>query len=184
MWYLLGIMYAYDSVHIGKTQDGGCDGLIKIIAVGKMKDKALLMQMEMYTKRLRPFTKLGVIEVDDEANAKCNHMADNEQLKEKEGARVLSQIRDSEYVILLDLWGEMLSSEQFADTIEKLQTYQGSTITFVIAGSLGPGKNICQRSNYRWKLSPLTFTHQMTRVLVMEQIYRAFMIQHHNPYHK
>lgn len=158
--------------------------MIKIVAVGKIKEKAVRAQIEEYEKRLRPFTKLEIIEVNDEMAPQNNSDAQNEVVKEKEGERLLSKIREQEYVILLDLWGEMLSSEKFSAKIAKLQTYTTPDITFVIAGSLGPGKNILQRANYRWKLSDLTFTHQMTRVLVLEQIYRAFMIQNHNPYHK
>ena len=158
--------------------------MIKIIAVGKIKEKALRMQIEEYEKRLRPFTKLEMIEVADEIAPQSNSDAQNEQVKDKEAQRIIAKIKDTDYVILLDLWGEMLNSEGFADKLDKLQTYENSNITFVIAGSLGPGKDIYHRCNYRWKLSDLTFTHQMSRVLVLEQIYRAYMINHHNPYHK
>lgn len=158
--------------------------MIKIVAVGKIKEKAMCQQIEEYVKRLRPFTKIEIIEVPDEIAPQQNSDAQNEQVKTKEGERILSKIKEQEYVILLDLWGEMLSSEKFAKKIEQLQTYQSSHITFVIAGSLGPGKNVYQRVNYRWKLSDLTFTHQMTRLLVLEQVYRAYMINHNNPYHK
>lgn len=158
--------------------------MIKIVAVGKIKEKAVRAQIEEYEKRLRPFTKLEIIEVNDEMAPQNNSDAQNEAVKEKEGERLLSKIKDQEYVILLDLWGEMLSSEKFSAKIANLQTYTTPDITFVIAGSLGPGKNIYKRANYRWKLSDLTFTHQMTRVLVLEQIYRSFMIQNNNPYHK
>lgn len=158
--------------------------MIKIVAVGKIKETYVRAQIEEYEKRLRPFTKLDIIEVAEENAPQSNSEAQNAQVKEKEGERLLSKIRDGEYVILLDLWGEMLSSEEFAKKTERLQTYRSPNLTFVIAGSLGPGKNILQRCDYRWKLSALTFTHQMTRVLVLEQIYRAFMIRNHNPYHK
>ena len=158
--------------------------MIKIIAVGKIKEKALRMQIEEYEKRLRPFTKLEITEVNDEIAPQSNSEAQNEQVKDKEGERILIKIKEQEYVILLDLWGEMLDSEGFAKKIEQVQIYQNSTITFVIAGSLGPSKDVVKRANYRWKLSDLTFTHQMTRVLVLEQIYRAFMIQNNNPDHK
>ncbi|MEG0469970.1 23S rRNA (pseudouridine(1915)-N(3))-methyltransferase RlmH [Amedibacillus sp. YH-ame6] len=158
--------------------------MIKIVAVGKLKEKALRMQIEEYEKRLRPFTKLEIIEVSDENAPQTNSEAQNEQVKEKEGERILSKIKENEYVILLDLWGDMLNSEAFAKKIANVQTYESSNLTFVIAGSLGPGKVVYERCNYRWKLSDLTFTHQMTRVLVLEQIYRAFMIQNNNPYHK
>lgn len=158
--------------------------MIKIVAVGKIKEKALRMQIEEYEKRLRPFTKLEIIEVGDEMAPNNNSDAQNEQVKDKEGERILSKIKENEYVILLDLWGEMLNSEGFAKKIEQLQTYKSSNLTFVIAGSLGPSKSVYKRCNYRWKLSDLTFTHQMSRVLVLEQIYRAFMICNNNPYHK
>lgn len=158
--------------------------MIKIVAVGKIKEKAVRAQIEEYCKRLKPFTKLEIIEVNDEIAPQSNSDAENQAVKEKEGERLLAKIKDQEYVILLDLWGEMLSSETFAKKIDQLQTYQSSNITFVIAGSLGPGQNVYKRANYRWKLSDLTFTHQMTRVLVLEQVYRAFMIMNNNPYHK
>ena len=158
--------------------------MIKIVAVGKIKEKAVRAQIDEYCKRLKPFTKLEIIEVNDEIAPQSNSEAENQAVKEKEGERLLAKIKDQEYVILLDLWGEMLSSETFAKKIDQLQTYQSSQITFVIAGSLGPGQNVYKRANYRWKLSDLTFTHQMTRVLVLEQVYRAFMIMNNNPYHK
>lgn len=158
--------------------------MIKIIAVGKIKEKAVRAQIEEYEKRLRPFTKLEIVEVNDEMAPQTNSDAQNEIVKDKEGERLLSKIKDNEYVILLDLWGVMLSSETFSEKMDKLQTYETSNVTFVIAGSLGPSKAVVNRSNYRWKLSDLTFTHQMTRVLMLEQIYRSYMIQHHNPYHK
>ncbi len=158
--------------------------MIKIVAVGKIKEKFVKAQIAEYEKRLKPFTKLEIIEVNDEVAPQSNSEAENAMVKEKEGERLLSKIKDQEFVILLDLWGEMVNSEEFAKKIEHIQTYQSSHITFVIAGSLGPGKNVLNRANWRWKLSDLTFTHQMTRVLVLEQIYRSFMILNNNPYHK
>ena len=158
--------------------------MIKIIAVGKIKEKALRAQIEEYEKRLRPFTNLEIIEVNDEVAPQSNSDSQNNQVKKKEGERILAKIKEQEYVILLDLWGEMVDSEQFSKKLDQLQTYQTSNLTFVIAGSLGPGRNVYDRCNWKWKLSDLTFTHQMTRVLVLEQIYRAFMIQNNNPYHK
>ena len=158
--------------------------MIKIVAVGKLKEKALRMLMEEYEKRLRPFTKLEIVEVADEHAPQTNSEAENELVKEKEGERLLGKIKDQDYVILLDLWGEMMDSVAFAKKLTAIQTYQSSVITFVIAGSLGPSKAVTDRADDRWKLSDLTFTHQMTRVLVLEQIYRGFMINHNNPYHK
>lgn len=158
--------------------------MIKLLVVGKIKEKALRMQIEEYEKRLRPFTKLEMIEVGDEIAPQTNSDAENELVKDREGDKLLAKIKDQEYVILLDLWGDMIDSVAFSKKLDQIQTYQSSNITFIIAGSLGPSQAVLKRSNYRWKLSDLTFTHQMTRVLVLEQIYRAFMIMNNNPYHK
>ena len=158
--------------------------MIKILAVGKIKEKAMLALIDEYRKRLSPFTKVEIVEVSDEHAPQTNSDAENELVKEKEGKRLLAQIKENEFVILLDLWGKMFDSEGFAKKIDQLQTQGNSTLVFVIAGSLGPSKEIVDRSNLRWKLSDLTFTHQMTRLLVLEQIYRAYMINNHRPYHK
>ena len=125
--------------------------MIKIVAVGKLKEKALRMQIEEYEKRLRPFTKLEIIEVPDENAPQSNSEAENEIVKDKEGERLLSKIKDGEYVILLDLWGEMIDSIAFAKKLESIQIYQSPNITFVIAGSLGPSKDVVKRADYRWK---------------------------------
>ena len=158
--------------------------MIKIVAVGKIKEKFVKQHIDEYVKRLTPFSKLEIIEVNEENIPQNNSEALNQQAKEKEGEYLLAKIKDNEYVILLDLWGEMIDSVKFAKKLEQIQTYQSSNITFVIAGSLGPGQNIYKRCNYRLKLSDMTFTHQMTRVILLEQIYRAYMIKNNNPYHK
>ena len=157
--------------------------MIRIICIGKMKDKALQMLEEEYEKRLKAFTKIEIIEIRDESNERAEREKEAAIAKEKEGERALSQIKDGEFVILLDLHGSHWNSETFA---EKLGTWQAasSTLTFVIAGSLGPSPALIARANARWKLSDLTFTHLMTRVLVLEQIYRAFMILNGRKYHK
>ena len=149
--------------------------MIRIICIGKMKDKALHMLEEEYEKRLKAFSKIEIIEVRDEPNERIE--------REKEGERALSQIKDGEFVILLDLHGSHWDSETFAEKLGSWQT-AASTLTFVIAGSLGPSPALIARANARWKLSDLTFTHLMTRVLVLEQIYRAFMILNGRKYHK
>ena len=153
--------------------------MIRIVCIGKMKDKALHMLEEEYIKRLKAFSKVEVVEVRDEPNERIEREKEAALAKEKEGERALAQIKDSEFVILLDLHGSHYDSETFA---EKLGSWQSasSNLTFVIAGSLGPSPAL----NTRWKLSDLTFTHLMTRVLVLEQIYRAFMILNGRKYHK
>ncbi len=158
--------------------------MIKIVAVGKIKEKFVKDYINEYVKRLKAFTKVEIIEVNEEIIPQNNSQAQNEQAKEKEGQALLAKIKDGEYVVLLDLWGEMLDSVAFSKKLEQIQTYHASTITFVIAGSLGPGQNVYKRANYRLKLSDMTFTHQMTRVILLEQVYRGYMIKNNNPYHK
>ena len=157
---------------------------MKLITVGKLKDKALTALVDEYVKRLKPYEKVDILEVADMMAPESNSDAQNEQVKKIEGERVLSKIKENEYVILLDLWGESISSEQLAAKIEKIYTYQSSNLTFVIGGSLGLSPELVKRADFRWKLSDCTFTHQMVRVLVLEQFYRATMINRHMPYHK
>lgn len=158
--------------------------MIKIIAIGRIKEKAMQQLINEYMKRLQPYTKLEIIEVNDEPAPQSNSDAQNELVKEKEGQRVLDKIKDQEYVILLDVAGRMIDSEQLAEKLSQIQTYQSSDITFVIGGSLGLSKQLIQRSNLRLKLSDMTFPHQIVRLLILEQIYRAYKINHHEPYHK
>ncbi len=157
---------------------------MKLITVGKLKDKALTALVDEYVKRLKPYEKVEILEVADMMAPESNSDAQNEQVKKIEGERVLSKIKENEYVILLDLWGESISSEQLAAKIEKIYTYHSSNLTFVIGGSLGLSPELVKRADFRWKLSDCTFTHQMVRVLVLEQFYRATMINRHMPYHK
>lgn len=158
--------------------------MIKVIGVGKIKEKALKSLIDEYIKRLNAYTKIEVIEVNDEAALDKFSDAENKKVMDIEGERVLKKIKDKEYVILLDLHGEMLSSEQLATKLNSIQTYNSSDITFVIGGSLGVSDALVKRSQLRWKLSDLTFTHQMVRVLILEQIYRAYKINNNETYHK
>lgn len=156
---------------------------ISIIAIGKMKDKSLDTLTKEYVKRLQAFAKTEVIEVRDEANDHADREAEAREIRDKEAARALEKIKDSAFVILLDLHGQEWSSEEFAEHLSAWQM-KSSNLVFVIAGSLGPGEALVKRANVRWKLSDLTFTHLMTRVLVLEQIYRGFMIGAGRSYHK
>lgn len=158
--------------------------MIKIVAVGKCKEKDLVNCIKEYQKRLQPYCKLQIIEVEEQMAPQGNSAAQNEEIKLKEGRSLLAKIKDDEYVILLDLHGNMLSSEKFADKMQEIMTYKTSNITFVIGGSLGLSKEILDRANYRWKFSDLTFTHQMCRYILIEQIYRSFKIMRNEPYHK
>ncbi len=156
---------------------------VTVLCIGHMKDKALANLQNEYIKRLQAFCRAEVVEVKDEANTHADRPGEAELIKEKEAAHALERIRPSDFCILLDLHGKEWSSEGFAAELDRWQQ-RSSNLVFVIAGSLGPGKALLDRADCRWKLSDLTFTHLMTRVLVLEQIYRGFMIRAGRAYHK
>lgn len=152
--------------------------MLKLICVGKVKDASLKALIDDYQKRIQKYHKLEVIEVKDEP------IRDNEkEVLDIEASRIMSKIDKDDYVILLDLHGESLDSVSFAKKIDKLFVSY-SKITFVIGGSLGLGEEVRKRANYRLKLSDMTFLHQMTRLIILEQIYRCFKILNHETYHK
>lgn len=157
--------------------------MITILAIGKMKDRALQSLEAEYKKRISPFHRVEILELKDEANEHMDRESEVRLVMEKEGERALAKLRPSDFVVLLDLHGREWTSEEFAG---KLRSWQesGKNIVFVIAGSLGPSPALVKRADLRWKLSPLTFTHLMTRVILLEQIYRACMILQGRPYHK
>lgn len=158
--------------------------MIKIVCVGKIKEKATAELIQEYAKRLGAYCTLKIEEVADEATLQNNSEALNEQVKKKEGERILGRIKEKEYVILLDLKGKMLSSEELSGKVEELFAEGKPDLTFVIGGSLGVSEEVIARADFRWQLSQLTFPHQLVRVLLLEQIYRAFKIMKHEPYHK
>lgn len=158
--------------------------MIRVVACGKVKEPFMKKGIAEYVKRIMPYEKIEVIEVEDEKAPENNSEADNIKVKDKEGERMLKKISDQEYVILLDLKGEQLDSVAFANKIDKIHTSGKNKITFVIGGSLGVSDALIQRANYRWCLSKATFPHQLCRMLVLEQIYRAFRILKNEPYHK
>lgn len=152
--------------------------MIKLVCVGKIKDNHLKALIDDYVKKINHYHKLEVIEVKDEA------IGDNEEeVLNKEGQRVLNKINKDEYVILMDLHGQTIDSLKFAKKIDKLFVSY-SKITFVIGGSLGLSKELRERANEAIKLSDLTFLHQMTRLILLEQIYRSYKINNHETYHK
>ncbi len=158
--------------------------MIRIIAVGKIKESWMKMGISEYLKRLIAYEKIEIVEVEDEKTLETNSQQQNEIVKNKEGQRLLKRIKDNEYVILLDLAGKQRSSEQLAQKIASLYVQGNSSLCFVIGGSLGISKAVIQRANDRWCLSLLTFPHQLVRLFLLEQIYRSFRILHHEPYHK
>ena len=152
--------------------------MIKIICVGKIKDKHLSSLIDDYIKKINKYHKLEVIEVKDEA------INDNEDIVlNSEGSRVLSKINDNDYVILMDLHGKAIDSISFARKIDKL-FISYPKIVFVIGGSLGLSDELRNRANEAIKLSDLTFLHNMSRLILVEQIYRSFKILNNETYHK
>lgn len=149
--------------------------MIKIICVGKLKEKYFTSAINEYMKRLSKYTKINIMEIPDEANV--------EKALKVEGEKILSKISDDEYVIALDIAGESLSSLEFAKKIDKLFN-NNSKLTFVIGGSYGLSGEVKKRSNYLLSFSKMTFPHQMFRVILLEQIYRAYKINNNESYHK
>ena len=152
--------------------------MIKVIAIGKVKDKHLSALIDDYIKKIQRYHKIEVIEVKDEP------ITDNEKaVLDKEGQRALDKIDAGEYVILLDLHGKSIDSVSLEEKIDSLFNSH-PRITFVIGGSLGLSEKLRERANEKIRLSDLTFLHQMTRLILLEQIYRSFKILNHETYHK
>lgn len=158
--------------------------MIRILSVGKVKDAWLREGIREYTRRIQPYEAVEIAEVRDEKAPESNSPADNEAVKNTEGERILKQIKDMDYVILLDLAGKPLDSVKLSEKIERIHTGGKNRIDFVIGGSLGVSEALRKRADFAWKLSDNTFPHQLCRLIVLEQIYRAFRILNHEPYHK
>ena len=157
---------------------------ITLITVGKIKEKFFEDAIKEYSKRLSRYCKLEVLQVADEKTPEGASEAVELQIKEKEGQRILSLIRDDAYVIALAIEGKMLGSEELAEKIEKLGVGGVSQIVFVIGGSLGLSSQVMKRADYALSFSRMTFPHQLMRVVLLEQIYRSYRIMNHQPYHK
>lgn len=142
------------------------------------------MGIEEYTKRLGSYAKMELIEVADEKAPENLSDADMEIVKKKEGDRILAKIGADTYVIALAIEGKMKSSEQLATDIESLMTYGKSKIAFVIGGSLGLHEEVMKRSDEKLSFSKMTLPHQLMKLVLVEQIYRAFRIMKGEPYHK
>ena len=156
---------------------------ITLVTVGKIKEKFFEDAIKEYSKRLSRYCKLEILQVADEKTPEGASEAVELQIKEKEGQRILSLIRDDAYVIALAIEGKMLDSE-LAERIEKLGVSGISQIVFVIGGSLGLSAQVMKRADYALSFSRMTFPHQLMRVVLLEQIYRSYRIMNHQPYHK
>ncbi|SEO44489.1 23S rRNA (pseudouridine1915-N3)-methyltransferase [Amphibacillus marinus] len=157
---------------------------ITIISVGKLKEKYLKLGIEEYTKRLRTYANLNLIEVPDEKAPENLSPAQMEDIKNKEGERILAKIAADTHVITLEIKGKQLSSEQLAKELDQLATHGKSKIAFVIGGSLGLSGSVLQRSNFALSFSKMTLPHQLMRLVLVEQVYRSFRINRREPYHK
>ena len=157
---------------------------IQIVSVGKLKEKYLKMGIEEYTKRLGAYAKIDLVEVADEKAPENLSEADMKIVKKKEGDRILAKIGADTYVIALAIEGKMKTSEQLAGDIESLMTYGRSKIAFVIGGSLGLHEDVMKRSDEKLSFSKMTLPHQLMKLVLVEQIYRAFRIMKNEPYHK
>ncbi|MBC2576979.1 23S rRNA (pseudouridine(1915)-N(3))-methyltransferase RlmH [Peptostreptococcus russellii] len=157
---------------------------ISIISVGKIKEKYLKLGIEEFSKRLSKYCKLDIIEVNDEKAPENLSSKEMNIVKDKEGKSILSKIKQTQYVVALAIDGDKLSSEKFAKKLDKLSLEGNSHICFVIGGSLGLSDEVLSRADMKMSFSDMTFPHQMMRLILLEQIYRCFRINNHEPYHK
>lgn len=151
--------------------------MIKIITVGKLKEKYLIDAVEEYKKRLSKYTKIEIIEVKDESSY------EEDKNKEKEAENIIKYIGEKDFIITLEIDGKEISSVEFASKIENIFNIN-SNITFIIGGSYGLSNRIKELSNYKLSFSKMTFPHQLFRVILLEQIYRTFKINNNESYHK
>lgn len=158
--------------------------LIQIIAVGKIKEKFFKMAIDEYSKRLSAYCRLEIIEVKDTAIADKASAADKTKIVDQEGLRILSHVKDSATLICLDIDGESLDSVNFSSKIENLTIMGKSHLIFIIGGSLGLSATVKKYADWRLSFSPMTFPHQLFRIMLLEQLYRSFKIIHHETYHK
>lgn len=157
---------------------------ITILCVGKIKEKFYTQAVNEYVKRLNAYCKPEIIEVSDEKTAENASEKEISIIKDKEGERLLSYIKEGAYVIALAIDGNRLDSVSFADKINLLGIRGTSHIIFVIGGSLGLSEKVLNRADYRLSFSDMTFPHQLMRVILLEQVYRGYRIIRNEPYHK
>lgn len=157
---------------------------ITLIAVGKIKERYLEDAIGEYAKRLGRYCRLEMIQVADEKTPDKAGQALTRQIKDREGDRILAHVREGMYVVALAVGGQMMSSEELASRIDKLGIGGISHIAFIIGGSLGLSRAVLDRADLLLSFSPMTFPHQLMRVILLEQIYRSFQILAGTPYHK
>lgn len=152
---------------------------LQIVSVGNVKEKYLQELISDYKKRISKYAQIDIVELKDESN-KINENV----VKELEGERILSSIKDGYYVVLLDIKGSMLDSVSLSKKIDEISTYYSSKISFVIGGSFGVSEAVKKRANFLLSFSKMTFPHQLAKGMLLEQIYRSFKILNNETYHK
>lgn len=157
---------------------------IKVVTVEKLKEKYLKDGIAEYSKRISRFAKFEMIELSDEKTPDKASESENQKILEIEGQRILSKVADRDFVIALAIEGKMFSSEEFSKQLEEASIKGFSTLTFIIGGSLGLSSAVKNRANLSVSFGRLTLPHQLMRLVLVEQIYRAFTIQQGSPYHK
>lgn len=156
---------------------------ITVLCVGKIKEKYLSEGIAEYKKRLTPFCKLEIVQVDEERMPAEPSLAEKEQVLKREGEKLLKQLSPHTYLIVLNVVGKQKSSEQLAETFAKLALCGKSDLTFIIGGAFGLSPEVLAAADEQLSFSKMTFTHQMIRMLLVEQIYRAFKINRGEKYH-
>ena len=156
---------------------------ISIVTVGKIKERYLTEGIAEFTKRLTPFCRLDIVEISEEKMPDNPSAAEKAKVLAREGERLLKQIRPGSYAVILDVAGQPLSSEALAGKFDAWALSGSSDITFVIGGAFGLAPTVLAAAQERLSFSKMTFTHQMIRLLLVEQIYRAFKISRGEPYH-
>ena len=157
---------------------------VRIIAVGKIKERFLTEGIAEYEKRLTPYLKLAIVEVADEKRGVHSSAGHEQLIKDREGDRILAAIPEGAYVVALDVRGKEMSSEALAVRLHDWQLAGTNSIAVIIGGDLGLSGAVLSRADLRLSLSSMTFTHQMVRMIILEQIYRACRINSGEPYHK
>ena len=157
---------------------------INVICIGKLKEKYWKDAIEEYSKRISRFAKLQIIELKETRISDNPSKAEEEKVKESEGEEILKKIKPGDYCITLEIQGKQLDSVQLADKVRQIGIEGKSTIDLVIGGSLGLSPEVSRRADFKLSFSKMTFPHQMMRVILLEQVYRAFKINNNETYHK
>jgi len=152
--------------------------------VGKIKEKYLIDAIGEYEKRLKPYVKFEILRIQDEKAPETLSDAENDQIKSKEGKKILAKLNERDFVVALCIDGQQLSSNRFSEFVSMQMISGIHNLVFVIGGSLGLSTEVTARSNFKLSFSKMTFPHQLMQLILIEQIYRSFKIIRHEPYHK